>query len=300
MTDATVHYGMSASQYHADADGPRLSQSLATILCNQSPLHCWQKHPLLGGPKPFVYTPSDDDGTIIHALVLEPDNAALIHEIDPRTIKTKDGKPSAKPMATEEGKAIAAAALERGQIPLLTEKLDVYRYKSKAIRSRLEDAGLTFDGDSEVVIYWTEETPHGPVRCRCRIDHLFLGEDALVIDLKTTGDAHPRELQRTIWYKGYDIQHEAYRRAVEAAFPDYVGRVRIPFAFGELDKPYAVNPIRLDAEFAQLGAVRWERGRDLWAKCLLEGGTEFKHWPGYSGGEIGPPAFALAQEMGAP
>jgi hypothetical protein len=288
-----VFYDMPASIYHTDADGPRLSQSLVTICCNQSPLHAWQAHPLLGG-KPYTYEPSDDDGSIIHALMLEPDNAALIHAMT----SVYDKKHERAGQVVSDFKTKAAqeerdAALARGQIPMPPEKLAVYRYKAKALRSRLEDMGTTFDGRSEVVIYWTEETPFGPVRCRCRIDHLFLGERALIIDLKSTKDAHPHALKRAIWEYGYDIQHAGYTRAVAAAFPDYAGRIDMPFAFGELDKPYAVNPIRLDGEFQRLGEARWERGRNRWAKCLYE-----DRWTAYDGGTIDPPAYALAQEMG--
>jgi hypothetical protein len=291
---ARIIYDMSARDYHSDADGPRLSQSLATICCNQSPLHAWQAHPLLGS-KPYEYEPSDDDGSLIHSLILEPDSDN-IEEIDEESIRTKDGKPAKNPLATVEGKELVSAALARGRIPVLSEKLAVFRYKAKAIRSRLQDMGTTFDGDSEVVIYWTEETPFGPVRCRCRLDHLFVtAERALIVDLKSTKDAHPRALKRAIWEYGYDIQHAAYTRAVAAVFPDLAGRIDMPFAFGELDKPYAVNPIELSGEFKRLGETRWERGRDRWAKCLAE-----DRWTAYEGGTLEPPAYAGAQEMGEP
>ena len=213
-----VHYKMSAREYHSDVDGPRLSQSLATVCVNQSALHAWQLHPKLGAFD-YSYEPHTDDGTIIHSLILEPDSNDIL-EIDPSTIRTKDGKPAKSPFATEEGKQMRDSALAAGRIPLLSEPLGVYRYKAKAIRQRLEAQGVLFDGDSEVVIYWTEETPSGPVRCRCRIDHLIVTTDGVrVVDLKTTKDAHPRSLKRSIWEYGYDIQHAAYIRAVTAVHP---------------------------------------------------------------------------------
>jgi hypothetical protein len=113
--------------------------------------------------------------------------------------------------------------------------------------------------------------------------------------LKSTKDANPRALKRSIWEYGYDIQYAAYTRAVCAVFPDLAGRIDMPFAFGELDKPYAVNPVELSSEFKRLGETRWERGRDRWAKCLYE-----DRWTGYEGGSIEPPAYAAAQEMGEP
>lgn len=289
-----VIYDMSAKAYHSDADGPRLSQSLATTCVTQSPLHAWQSHALLGGA-PYRYMPNSDDGTIIHSLMLEP-NSDDIEEIDPATIKTKDGKPSKSPFATEEGKRVRDDALAAGRIPILTDELGAYRYKAKAFVQRLSEHAerIEFTGKSEVVIYWQEETPSGVIRCRSRLDHLIVTPDELlIIDVKTCGSAHPNQLKSQVWKMAYDIQDAAYRRAVTAAFPDYAGRVRIVFAFCELDKPWAVNPITLNGEFRALGEARWIRGRDLWAKCL-----NADDWTGYAGGDLAPPAWAMSEEMG--
>lgn len=292
---ASIRYDMPAAEYHADADGPRLSQSLATVAVTKSMRHVHQIHPLLGSRPPagerWEFEPDTSDGTIIHALVLEPDSN-IIREIDPSSIRTKDGKVAKSPFATEEGKAIRDAALAEGRIPLLSEALGVYKYKAKALRSRFYDEGEALDGRSEVVIYWNEETPSGPVRCRTRIDHLIVAPERILIrDLKTSKDASPNQLRSSCYEYGYDIQRAANIRAVEAVFPDYVGRVDFSFLFGELEKPYVVNVCRLDAEFSRMGEVRWERGRDMWAECLKK-----NHWPGYPGTELAPPGWALARE----
>lgn len=289
---SSIHYGMSAREYHSDAGGPRLSQSLATICVNESPLHAWQAHPLLGA-RPYTYEPNTDDGTLIHSLVLEPESDNIF-EIDPSQILTKDGKPAKSPMGTEQGKRIRDAALADGKIPVLRDVLGAFAYKAKAVRSRLADHGIFFSGASEVVIYWTEQGPFGPVRCRCRLDHLIVDEPngIRIIDLKSTDNANPRELKAICWRKGYDIQRAAYVRAVEACFPWAAGRVDYTLAFVELDKPYAVNPVELSSEFARMGEIRWERGRDRWAECLRA-----DRWTGYAGGTLDAPAWAAAQEM---
>lgn len=290
---ARVIYDMSAKEYHSDADGPRLSQSLATTCVNQSPLHAWQKHPLLG-LTPWSYVPSSDDGTIIHSLILEPEAQAFT-EIDLASFLNKDGS-VAKTMNNSGAKAAWAAAEADGKIPILAEKMGAFRYKAKALRQRLAehpDFPITFDGDSEVVIYWTENTPSGPIRCRCRIDHLIVSHDRIrIIDLKSSESAHKRDLKGSCWRYGYDVQQAAYMRAVAAAFPEYVGRIDMLFAFVELEKPYAVNPIRLSGEFHRLGEARWERGRNQWAA-----GLKSDQWSGYESGTLEPPAWAAAEEM---
>lgn len=292
-----VIYDMPAKTYHADADGPRLSQSLATLCVQRSPLHAWAAHPLLGAHD-WKYFPGEDDGTIVHSLLLEP-NGGQIVEVDDSTFKTKSGKPSAGGWRTEEAKELRASIVADGKIPILTNELGAFKYKTTALTQRLESHPRTpvvLNGASEVVIYWTEETPSGPVRCRCRIDHLSgLGGPGLIItDLKTCGSAAPRDLRSVAWNMGYDIQAAAYRRAVAAAFPEYVGRVEVVFAFLELDKPYAVNPVTLNGEFMRLGDARWERGRDLWAAALRD-----DNWTGFAGGALEPPAWATADDLGA-
>lgn len=284
----SIHYAMSAREYHSDADGPRLSQSLATLACTKTVMHAWASHPLLGAHA-WNYEPSEDDGTLIHSLILEPDSESIL-EVDASAIRTKEGKPAANPFATTEGKALRASALASGKIPILTEKLGAYRYKAKALRVRLADIGVTFDGDSEVVIYWLSNG----VRCRARLDHLTVTPDGIdLTDLKTCDSAHPHDSQRTAWLKGYDIQRAAYVEAVEALFPDYVGRVRYRLALCELDKPYAANAIEFSPEFCRVGELRWARGRERWKAAL-----ERDEWTGYTGAVIDVPAWAKTQEMG--
>ncbi len=290
---AEIIYGMPAREYHADAAGPLLSQSLATLCDTRSAKHAWQAHPLLGGAGQWEYEPSKDDGTLIHSLVLEPDSTD-IYEIDTSTITTKGGSVAKSPLSTTEGKAIQAAALASGKIPVLSEKLAIYKYKAKALRQRFEEQGFAFTGKSEVVIYWTEETPFGLLRCRARIDHLIVTTDSIEIyDVKTSQDASSLGQSRSCWEYGYDIQHASYTRAVGAVFPEMLGRIHMNFLFCELEKPYAVNPAPLDSEFQRIGEHRWERSRDRWAKCLRSG-----NWESYQSKPIAAPAWAKQREMG--
>ena len=283
-----VHYDMPAREYHDDQDGPRLSQSICKQIVQKSPIHGWQCHRLLGG---VPWEPSDDDGTIIHSLILEPDSGA-IEEIDPATILTKKGEPSKTPLATEEGKAAVERALASGRIPLLTPKLDMYRYKAKALTQRFATCGweLAPEARREVVIYWEEDG----VKCRTRLDYLHVTHDWIeIVDLKTCDSAHPDDIQASVWRHGYDIQRAAQVRAVLHAWPEYEGRVSHLFAFAELAKPYACNVVELDGEFIALGEQRWLRGRDKWAECLRE-----DKWPSYEARRIAPPPWAMTKEMG--
>lgn len=278
---AEIVYDMSPREYHSDAAGPRLSQSLATLCDKRSPKHAWQAHPLLGGAGQWEYEPSDDDGTIVHSLLLEPETEQ-VQELPFDAFRSN------------EAKAAKLACLAAGHVPLAQGKLGAYQYKAKALRQRFEEQGFEFSGKSEVVIYWTEETPSGPLRCRARIDHLIVTTDSIEIyDVKTSADASSLGQSRSCWEYGYDIQHAAYVRAVGAKFPEMLGRIRMHFLFCELDKPYAVNPAPLDSEFMRIGEHRWERARNRWAKCLRSG-----DWNMYEPRPIVAPAWAKQREMG--
>lgn len=278
---AEIIYRMPAREYHSDAGGPRLSQSLATRCDTRSPKHAWQDHPLLGGAGQWEYEPSDDDGSIVHSLLLEPETEH-VQELPFDAFRSN------------ESKAAKAACLAAGHVPLATGKLAIYQYKAKALRQRFEAEGLAFTGRSEVVIYWTEETPSGLLRCRARIDHLIVTTDSIEIwDVKTSADASEFGQSRSCWEYGYDIQHAAYVRAVGARFPEMLGRIRMKFLFCELEKPYAVNPAPLDSEFIRIGEHRWERARNRWAECLKSG-----KWEGYRSKPIAAPPWAKQREMG--
>ena len=288
---AKVHYGMPASEYHADADGPRLSQSLATLCVQKSPLHAWAAHPQLGAHG-WRYEPSTDDGSLIHSLVLEP-GSKDIQRFDLSDYRNKDGS-VAQTMANKEAKADWQALLDAGRTPVMAEKLDAFTYKAKALRQSFEAAGVQFSGASEVVIYWTEQTQHGPVDCRARLDHVIVDDGGVsIIDLKSIEEASKRGITASCWRYGYDIQHAAYVRAAELAWPEHAGRVRMVFAFCELAKPYAVAPTELSGKFARMGEKRWERGRDLWAW-----GLKNDDWRGYGRGTVEPPGWAEQEEMG--
>lgn len=254
---------VSAEQYHADrvADVPTLSRSIATILCQQSPLHAWTAHPKLN-PN---FAPDDDDkfdiGTGVHDLFLV--GADRIQIINADNYRTK---------AAQEEKYKARV---EGKIPLLAHQAgDVYQLHEalkRQIGEHTAEPALFSDGKPEQTITWDENG----VTCRARLD--WLRDDHTAIDdLKTTsrmGGANPESFARNLYTTGYDIQAAFYTRAVEAA----TGVTPVfRFTVIETEPPYAMSVVQLGSAAITLARKKVDYAVSLWRHCLDTG-----VWPSY-------------------
>jgi hypothetical protein len=72
---------------------------------------------------------------------------------------------------------------------------------------------LGISGEAETTHMWTDATTG--LQCKCRPD--WISEDGgILVDLKTTEDASPREFQRSIAKWRYHVQAGWYMAAIEA------------------------------------------------------------------------------------
>jgi len=283
-------------EYFADPCAtPSLTQSIANILLSKSPLHAWSAHPRLGAapvaeegedaddeedaPRPSW---AQDSGHIVHALMLGKGVAVEVIPFD-----------NFKKKAAQEARDAARAA---GRVPIIAAKYDVLVRAAERLRERLAAAGYPLDGESEVAIEWHERGEHGPVVCRCRMDHVFL-DAGIIYDIKHVRSAHPEKVERTFVDYGYDIQAHAYSRALTALRPEHSGRVNFTFLFLESTAPCAIVPAVPDGPFSEIGRLRWERAVKLWERCLLK-----QAWPSYTTrGHVAvleAPAYVVQRELG--
>jgi hypothetical protein len=286
VAKARVLEGLTAAAYHADPCArPSLSASCATTLLTRSPYHAWLEHPRLGAVRRET-TPSMDAGTVLHALLLEG-GAGL------RVIDAADYR-GAK--AREERDAARAA----GETPVLAPDHAAAVALVVDVRAQLAARGIELAGDSEVSVEWTEHAAGGDaVLCRARLDHLIVRPaSATVLDFKRTHCAAPSAASRSAWDHGYDIQREAYGRAVEALHPHLVGRADFQFVFIEelpegAPRRALLTVARPDGMFREVGARRWTRAVDRWARCLAS-----DSWSGYPAGTVALecPAWARIEE----
>jgi hypothetical protein len=266
-------------EYHRDPCArPSLSCSIATLLVNRSPAHAHAAHPRLGGASRET-SDEMDFGTIVHTLVLG--KGADVDELAYDDFRTK---------AAKEARDNARAC---GRVPVLERHMDRARAVAETIRVKLAHRGIVLAGESEVAIEWQEQTADGvPVLCRSMLDHVLL-EDRLVIDVKTSRNAHPEAFGRAAPGFGYDLQSVVYPAALEALHPHLAGRVEFVFAVIETEPPYEVLVARPDGTMRELGTRRWMRAVETWARCLAA-----DRWPGYGDGisYITVPPWMMAAE----
>ena len=273
--------GMPDSVYHADpTDEIALSHSVATVLCAQSPLHAALEHPKLNGGRRTVRDEQAqqrmDRGSVVHALILGTEMHHVV-EVEADSFRAK------------EAREARDDARRRGLVPVLSHKLEQYRYAAGELKGKIEarlqavfSCGLC--GDSEVSMFWES----GGVQCKGRIDHFLSGQ---AYDLKC-GDANPVGLGKSFVAMGWDIQDAAYTEGIERFYTHLAGRVPpLLFIRAEVEPPFAVTLARCDGMMRELGRAKWEHAKRQWRRCVQSG-----EWPEYQDGSevemVSPPNWA--------
>lgn len=226
---------------------PRLSQSQAKTLLANPARYQWE----LTAPREDK--PHFDIGHAAHTLILG--TGAPIATID---VDARRGK--AWTDAADEARADGCVPLTRKESEAVHAMRDAV-YDHAGARALLE-----LGGESEKTVLWDDEG----VACRGRVDRLAPG---LILDVKTAADASPDGFAKSAANYGYDMQHAAYTRAVQAATGDAT-----PFVFLVVEKapPHYVALYVLPPEATDRGERRWLDALDLYRRC-----TETDTWPAY-------------------
>jgi hypothetical protein len=268
-------------EYLADpCERPSLSSGVAHALVADSPAHAFAKHPRLGGSVGNYGTKAMNDGALIHTLLLgNGKDIVVIDAPDFRTNLAKDARDS---------------AIALGRIPVLKHQIEAKAEIAEILREKLAAYGYMFQGDSEVAIEWKDDDAGEPVLCRSMLDHVYIN-DGRIYDVKKVASANPKDIARSFYDWGYDIQFAAYTRALAALRPELEGRIDFTFLFMEIEPPYSVVPVRPDGAFREIGKLRWERSLRLWVECMRA-----DRWPGYSSGVVTleAPQYLVNQEIG--
>lgn len=264
------HRNVSKAEYLADpCDRPSLSASIASLLLSRSPAHAHAAHPMFGGHR-SAPTEAMVEGTIIDSLLVGGDTELVESPHDEYRSK--------------EAKAWRDAVLAEGKQPIKSKALREAQAAADAIRKNLKAAGLELNGEHQLTAVWDV---HG-VRCRARFDHWLEGT-ATIVDLKTTENARPEGLASKMVSFGYAVQWAAYINAVETLRPELAGRVKMVFAFAELEPPYAVTLASPAGTMRALGQFQWDTAVKQWGECLRT-----NVFPAYTPTEVEAPAWALS------
>lgn len=249
----------SNAEYHAD----RSAESFSTLsIFDDFPLRFY--HLRVADPptlKPPEATPARLLGTIVHALLLEPEKFADEFAIEPKCDKrTKDGKAIAAEFALESiGKTVIDAETHAKAVAVAAAA-----WRDEDVKRFLET-----EGPREEALCWTHSRTG--IRLKVRPDILsFIGP---TIDVKTSRDARDRAWQSALY------EHRYYRQA--ALYVDGIRAVHnvqvdwfIHVVLETTDAPYRARAIRLDPAAIELG-----RDENEVILSRLAAARELNRWP---------------------
>jgi exodeoxyribonuclease VIII len=222
-------------------------------------------------------TPAMEFGTLVHALVLEPETVESLYAIMPEGIDKR----------TTEGKRLWAEWIEKNG----TKKV----VKSDDMKTAKEISNAIFEhplssiikkkmGVTEFTLFWDEEIEISEgifktVKCKARLDYAIIPNPSfpygLIIDVKTCQDAGD-DFAKSAYNFGYHIQAAFYCRAIQKAYElDYIPQ--FVFLAAEKEEPYLVASHKASDDFLSKG----------WIECirLLKIYAQSKHtgvWEGLS------------------
>jgi hypothetical protein len=160
-----------------------------------------------------------------------------------------------------------------GKVPLLA-------YQAGAVREMVGSA-REFIEHSELAEYWrdaesevTAVVLENGVWLRCRLDRATINRRVLM-EYKSTEDAHPDSFSRLLVRLGYHIQDAFYRRIVRN-----LGTVGPRFAFvaQSTEPPYECSLHGCDPALQEIADFQVERAINIWRDCMAK-----KSWPSYGG-----------------
>lgn len=211
----------------------------------------------------YINTPHEETkalrfGTFVHASVLEPDTVDELYATAPDVDKR-----------TKEGKAAFAefATANAGKTILDSEERAIGNLVAAHARLALKTQGVVFEATE--VMYYVE---HCGIPLKAAIDGVA-GD--YLWDIKTTDDASPAGMLKSIRNYRYNLQAYWYRLVYELA----TGRrpLGFRFLFVEKEPPYATSVCEIGPELMSWAIADFEKALSLYRSC-----TESGIWPAYS------------------
>ena len=209
-------------------------------------------------------TPSLIFGQLFHAMALQPktvkEQFIVMPSVDRRTNSGKEE--FAKFIEEAQDKTVVSADMYQ-QCVEMCEALNRNKFVEKLLK-----------GEKEKSFFWEDDLTGEP--CKCRVDCLTeLGDNLLVVDLKTTENAGTEAFMRSAIKYGYDFQSAMYNKGVEVN----TGKKPL-FVFIAIEKkpPYAINILQADELFIRRGYDIFRELIGTYHQCKKTG-----VWWGYLG-----------------
>jgi hypothetical protein len=263
-------YDLDEAVYHADpVVGGSLSSTGARTLITSSPARFdYLRH----HPRPD--TAAFDYGRAAHTHVLGV--GAPIAEIKADDWRTKNAR------------ADRDAARAAGLTPLLEKDATRVYEMAEALR-RHPVAGPLLARAGRAERSFVARDPESGVLCRIRVDwmpEVKADSRVLVVDYKSTTNAHPVAFARAMADHGYHLQGPFYCDALSWLGLDNAREPKFVLIAQEKDRPYLVTVGSPSTRAIEWGRVLNRKARDTYRAC-----TEAGVWPGYGGAD--PVVFDL-------
>jgi PDDEXK-like domain of unknown function (DUF3799) len=281
-----IYTDVPVADYFADpCPRPSLTQSVAKILIEKSPLHAWHAHSRLNPDYFPDNSTSYDTGNVAHKLLLKRG----------KDIEVVDGYDDWR---TKVAKERPEMALNAGKIAVLGRTMERASNMVTAARIQLEMHGLhsLFDdrkGDAEVVLAWQE----GDIWLRQMVDWLSY-DRTIFCDYKTTDmSVAAHGLGRMMVNAGWPIQAAMAERGLKALkLLDDLGQIgherRYLFVVQETEPPYCLNVVEMSDGAMTMGGKMLDMAVTIWRHCMAN-----DRWPGYPPEVVTPeyPGWAESQ-----
>lgn len=253
--------GIPIDAYHA---GEGLSRTQLLDFA-KSPLHYFALHRDPRRPPAPGERDGQLEGQLAHCAILEPDEFEHRYAIGPDVRRN-----------TTAWRAFVDNHPHR--VCVQEDQVAVAEWQAVRVRE-LKDVGallVTKSARAEVSAYWRDATTG--LLCRCRPDlaaPVGAGDQVILADVKTTGDASPAEFAHQVQRKDYALQAAYYSDGYAAAS----GQAVIGFVFiaVETSWPFAACACMLDDASLEAGRRRYRELLDRFAVCQAQ-----DKWPSYS------------------
>jgi hypothetical protein len=259
---------LQSGAYFADpCPSPSLTQSLAKVLLEKSPLHAWHAHPRLNPDYRHDDDTKFDVGNVAHKLMIGRGKELEILDA-PDWKATGMGKGAMTKLHADRD-----AAREAGKVPVLGKTVAKADRMVRAAREQLDLMHLSAffaKGDGEVVLAWKE----GDLWLRQMVDWLTPARDTF-IDYKTSDmSAAPDGLGRVMVNAGWPIQAAMAERGLNALLGP--AKRQFFFVMQETDPPYSISVARMSNDAMTMGGKQLARAVEIWAECVAH-----NIFPGY-------------------
>ena len=209
-------------------------------------------------------TPALLFGQLFHAMALQPESVweqfAVMPNVDRRTKAGKEAFAEFEQQA--QGKTVVSFDMVE-QATAMCEALNLNDFVKKLLK-----------GEKEKPFFWADEMTGE--ECKCRTDVLTeIGENLVIVDLKSADCAETETFMRSAIKYGYDFQAAMYSDGVKQK----TGKEPL-FVFVVIEKkpPYAINILQADKLLIRRGYDVFRELIGIYHDCKTTG-----EWYGYLG-----------------